>query len=177
MKNILNSLFVLVAFTFFCIAVRGSIENHNFHMSTVSHDDPMFLDEIVELSEPQKVAPPIVPEIRLASYRTYTYRDQQILEGIARAEAGNQGVEGMLLVMNVVMNRCEKTGQSIEQVVYSPNQFYTRGMCSGNDESFKAFMLLMDGVDYSQGAIYFAAGGYNQYGKPLFRFRDHYFSK
>lgn len=187
MKNILNSLFVLVAFTFFCIAVRGSIENHNFHMSTVSHDDPMFLDEIIELSEPQKVEPPIVPEIRLANFedsfavrpivRNLTEEEKELLVRISMAEARGEGIEGLALVQLVVLNRCEKTGQTVRQVIFSPNQFFVQGMCAGNEEAYEALKLVCCGWDESQGAIYFAAGGYNRYGTPLFSYNHHYFSK
>lgn len=35
----------------------------------------------------------------------FTYEESQLLMGIAQAEAGNQGPDGMWLVMSVVLNR------------------------------------------------------------------------
>jgi N-acetylmuramoyl-L-alanine amidase len=49
---------------------------------------------------------------------------------IAQAEAGNQGTEGMILIMAVVLNRVqdEDWPDSIERVIYQDHQFYTDGM-------------------------------------------------
>lgn len=174
MREVLKCFIACLIIIVWGIGIYGTASAHTYELPKKPVNESY---EIVELPEPEKVEQ-VIPEVRMSTFRTYTAEDQAILEGIARAEAGNQGVEGMLLVMNVVMNRCERNGQSISEVVYAPNQFYTAGMCEGNDESFKALMLLMQDVDYSQGAIYFCSTGWNQYGNEhLFKFGDHYFSK
>lgn len=174
MREVLKCFIACLIIIAWGIGIYGTASAHTYEMPKKPVNESY---EIVELPEPEKVEQ-VIPEVRMSTFRTYTQEDQAILEGIARAEAGNQGVEGMLLVMNVVMNRCDRSGQSISEVVYAPNQFYTAGMCEGNDESFKALMLLMQDVDYSQGAIYFCSTGWNQYGNEhLFKFGDHYFSK
>lgn len=174
MREVLKCFIACLIIIVWGIGIYGTASAHTYELPKKPVNESF---EIVELPEPEKTEQ-VIPEVRMSAFRTYTAEDQAILEGIARAEAGNQGVEGMLLVMNVVMNRCERNGQSISEVVYAPNQFYTAGMCEGNDESFKALMLLMQDVDYSQGAIYFCSTGWNQYGNEhLFKFGDHYFSK
>ena len=174
MREVLKCFIACLIIIVWGIGIYGTASAHTYELPKKPVNESF---EIVELPEPEKTEQ-VIPEVRMSTFRTYTQEDQAILEGIARAEAGNQGVEGMLLVMNVVMNRCDRSGQSISEVVYAPNQFYTAGMCEGNDESFKALMLLMQEVDYSQGALYFCSTGWNQYGNEhLFKFGDHYFSK
>lgn len=174
MREVLKCFIACLIIIAWGIGIYGTASAHTYELPKKPVNESY---EIVELPEPEKVEQ-VTPEVRMSTFRTYTQEDQAILEGIARAEANNQGIEGMLLVMNVVMNRCDRSGQSISEVVYAPNQFYTAGMCEGNDESFKALMLLMQDVDYSQGALYFCSTGWNQYGNEhLFKFGDHYFSK
>ena len=60
----------------------------------------------------------------------FSYEEAQMLMEIAQAEAGNQGPDGMWLVMSVVFNRREaqEFPDSIEDVIFQDSQFYTRGM-------------------------------------------------
>lgn len=60
----------------------------------------------------------------------FTYEEAQLLMGIAQAEAGNQGTDGMWLVMSVVLNRVENEDfpNSIRKVIYQDHQFYTKGI-------------------------------------------------
>lgn len=61
-----------------------------------------------------------------------TYEEAQELMQIASAEALNQGEDGMLLVMSVVMNRVKSPDypDTIHEVIHQPHQFYTAGMKS-----------------------------------------------
>ena len=54
-----------------------------------------------------------------------TYEEAQLLLRIAQAEAGNQGEEGMWLVMSVVMNRVASPDfpDSISEVIFQESQF------------------------------------------------------
>lgn len=54
-----------------------------------------------------------------------TYEEAQLLMKIAQAEAGNQGTEGMWLVMSVVMNRVESPDfpDTIGEVIFQEHQF------------------------------------------------------
>lgn len=140
---------------------------------------PEIETEVTEIimSEPQKVfVASEVPLLRDTEFVNLTFEEQELLEQIAMAEARSEGSVGMALVMRVVLNRSLKTGQSIRQVIYAPNQFYTAGMCAGNDECHEALAMVMDGWDESNGAIYFCAGGYSKYGEPLMQVGNHYFS-
>lgn len=55
----------------------------------------------------------------------FTQEEQEFLLKIAQAEAGNQGEEGMWLVMSVVINRVESADfpDTIEGVIFQESQF------------------------------------------------------
>lgn len=57
--------------------------------------------------------------------REFTYEEAQMLMRIAESEAGNQGVDGMKMVMAVVLNRVQDKDypDSIKDVIFQPHQF------------------------------------------------------
>lgn len=57
----------------------------------------------------------------------FTYAEAQDLLRVAQAEAGNQGEDGMWLVMSVVFNRriSDTFPNTIHGVIYEPHQFST----------------------------------------------------
>lgn len=59
-----------------------------------------------------------------------TYEEAQELMQIAWCEAGNQGVDGQLYVMSVIMNRVESEDfpDSIHEVIHQKGQFAIAGM-------------------------------------------------
>ena len=104
--------------------------------------------------------------------------EERELKEIAMSEAGNQGIVGKALVMLTVLNRCEKSGQSIHDVIYAPNQYYTAGMREPDEEAEIALLMVSAGWDGSQGAIYFSNQGYNGCASEhLFQYGAHYFGK
>lgn len=184
--RILKYLTLCLLFSFWAFAISGTIQAHT-NPQTVHRDDPMFLDEIVELKAPEKEVPE-VPEVRLVTWsdpfavreiiRNCTEEEWRLIESISIAEAGNQDIEGVADVQLVVFNRMELYGLTARQVIYAPNQFYTAGMSGGNELSAEARALVRSGWDESQGAIYFCSTGWNYYGdEHLFKHGDHYFSR
>ena len=77
---------------------------------------------MVGLQDNVEQCPVIVPQREV---REFSYEDAQLLMRIAQAEAGNQGVEGMELVMAVVLNRAasDEFPDTIEKVIFQNNQF------------------------------------------------------
>lgn len=176
MKKIFNAIGIVLALLLFSIAVYGSVENQFKPMTTESHDSPMMLDEAVYLDYSEDI--PEVPLVRTGQFLNLTFKEMDELEAIAWSEARGEGVKGMALVMNVVINRSRNTGKSIHDVIYAPHQFYTAGMTNEvSEECHEALSLVIDGYDESQGAIYFTSKGYSRYGEPLFQYGHHYFSK
>lgn len=98
----------------------------------------------------------------------FTAYEQDLLVKVAFLEAGNQGWPGMALVMNVIVNRSNKSGLSIEQVIYSPEQFAVVDMlptCTPSAEAYEALTNVMNGWDGSMGALYFCSPAHNSWHK------------
>ena len=188
MKKVMPIIEIFVILICLVVAGVGSYRSQFRSMDVVAPEvvpEIITVVEYVELSPEQEeivqkqFVTADVPQIRQAEgFINLTFEEMDLLERIAMSEARGEGVEGMLMVMCVVMNRCEKYGASIHDVIYAPCQFYTAGMnVTPSEECHEALALLMDGVDPSEGAIYFCSTGYSAYGEPLFKFGNHYFSR
>ncbi|MCX4326626.1 MAG: cell wall hydrolase [Lachnospiraceae bacterium] len=97
--------------------------------------------------------------------------DRVILERIVEAEAGGEDHKGKVLVANVVLNRVKSKSfpSTVEEVVFahrgstyqfSPiydGRYYTIDV---SDDTKKAVKDALNGVDHSQGALYFMERAY-----------------
>lgn len=89
--------------------------------------------------------------------------ESYLLAKIAMAEAEDQDIEGKALVICVVLNRVwsDRFPDNIYDVIYQPKQFspVSNGrfdMVEPNEECLEALnMVMVDGWDESQGALYF----------------------
>lgn len=179
MKRTLEIIFSILIFTTVSLVGVGSWE-HQFNSPEVPKDTPMIIAEPIVLHpDPTEFdVTSKVPLIRTTQFVNLTFEEMDLLEQIAMAEAKGEGSKGMAFVMRVVLNRSLRDGMSVREVIYRPGQFYVTGMEPGNDECHEALAMVMDGWDESQGACYFAAGGWSNYGKEhLFVYGNHYFSK
>lgn len=77
-----------------------------------------------------------------------SYEDAQCLMKIAEAEAGNQSVEGMALVMKTILNRVEDEDfpDTVYGVISQPGQFetYVSGQYGITEPSEKAHLALAE---------------------------------
>lgn len=114
-----------------------------------------------------------------------TKEEIDLMAAIAEAEAGNQGLVGKRLVVDVILNRVESDyfpGQ-IEKVIYQQNQFtsisdgnFEKAKSNISDESYAAVydeLLLRTDHDI----LYFTANEYGQYGIPAYQYQDHFFCR
>lgn len=112
--------------------------------------------------------------------------DAQLLMRLAWSEAGNQGIEGQLVIMNVVMNRVadENFPDNVKDVIYQKLGNYYQFSVVGNgvfqkaeptEETHLALADLESGKDISQGALYFEATGGKSWHKKnrTFLFEDY----
>lgn len=183
-KHILLILEVILVSVITTIACYGSYLSHEYSMTTEQPTNrivyyPILVERTVSaavVEESTEVEEAEIEEEEVF-YRTFSAEDADLLEQIAMSEAANQGTVGMALVMMTVINRSEKTGLSIREVIFAPNQYATAGMCAGNDEAHEALALIESGWDESQGALYFRTKHYHFFGTPLFQYKDHFFSK
>lgn len=97
--------------------------------------------------------------------KAVTEKEFEELCRIVQSEAGNQDIIGKILVANVIFNRVESPrfqANNIHDVIFAKGQFspvsngrYYR--CIVSDETREAVTQALNGVDYSQGALFFMA--------------------
>lgn len=116
--------------------------------------------------------------------------DKAILLRIAKAEAGNQGIDGEALVMQVILNRAfgdNEFPDTVEGVVFQKHQFspiddgaYYKVEIT--DELYTALDKVLQGTykDWASGALYFTSQTesntwHSRNLKYLFKYKDHKF--
>lgn len=171
-------IFALLVGVLVGIASYGSYVSHRPHSQPEVRTEYVYIEsEPKVITEVEYVFVPVEPEVY---YPNLTERECDLLEQIAFAEAEGEGVKGMILVMNVVLNRvdAEGFGDSVEEVIFADGQFYTAGMTPEvSDECHEAMAMVLEGIDYSQGALFFNKYGYRNGREPLFQYGNHYFSR
>lgn len=113
----------------------------------------------------------------------YTKEEINLLENVAYLEAGNQGLLGMRLVVDVILNRVEsaKFPNNIHDVIFQPGQFSTARKIDENANTLisenvrKAVSLEISGKRVDVDSLYFARKPITK--KGLYQVGDHYFSR
>ena len=95
-----------------------------------------------------------------------TKREFDYAARLVQAEAGGEDMKGMILIVNVLMNRVRSNCHdfrhinTIMEAIYQPNQFqpmrdgsFKRAVA--NDKAREAVRRALNGEDYSQGATFF----------------------
>lgn len=110
--------------------------------------------------------------------------DMELLAQLVEAEAGDQSLEGMRLVVDVVLNRVDSPNfpDTIEDVIYQNNQFsvikdgaFDRAAWHISEDCYRAVELEWEErLDY--GVLYFSATKHPVNGKNAFKNGDHWFS-
>lgn len=132
----------------------------------------------IQEGECQKDAPAAGPVIEVS------YDEAQLLLRIAQAEAGNQGEEGMWLVMSVVLNRVASPDfpDSIREVIFQDYQFTS--VLDGNfdkaviSEPCHEALARIESGDVAKEIIGFevkTSEELDNYFSPAFEYRDHRF--
>jgi len=92
----------------------------------------------------------------------FTYEELDILNRIAWAEAGCEDEKGIILVINVIINRLRdpRFPSTVREVVYQENQFEpTRNgameRAVPDEKTIGAVRRALRGEDYSRGATFF----------------------
>lgn len=110
----------------------------------------------------------------------------ELLAICVEAEAGNQGLQGKRLVVDVILNRAEDhSGEwpdTIAGVISQKNQFtsyWDGGMADiwePSEETYQAVKMEVEQRGYP-GIYYFREGQWSDYGTPWRKTGAHYFSK
>ena len=112
-----------------------------------------------------------VEETEAVNVITLSLEDYENLLRIVEAEAGGEDEIGKILVANVILNRveCESFPDTVTEVIFQQSNGVCQFSPVGNgrfysvkvsDATIQAVNKALEGEDYSQGALYFAARKY-----------------
>lgn len=121
----------------------------------------------------------IIASLVIMTAAPITETERDALAGIVYAEANTEDMTGKQLVAATVLNRVEdeRFPDSIEEVIYQPYQYWTKGIPSEIPQA------CYDAVDSEIEArtntevLYFRTGRYHSFGTPVLQHGAHYFSK
>lgn len=110
------------------------------------------------------------------------YNSLELMAKVVEAEAGNQGLDGKRMVVDVILNRVNdgEFPDSIPDVIYQENAFAVieNGMYEQvevSEETWTAIYMELEKVSYP-GLLYFCSTGFLEYGTPWKKVGDHYFN-
>ena len=159
--DLLILIFILVSLSIIVTICTKKKSNIVLNNSTENYITETAIVESTFLSEPEEIM--VSNQIVELSID-----DAQLLMKLAWSEAGNQGIEGQLAIMNVVMNRVndENFPDTVKDVIYQKCGNYYQFSVVGNgvlkkaeptEETQLSLAELEGGKDVSQGALYFEA--------------------
>lgn len=97
------------------------------------------------------------------------------------AEAGDQGYLGKVYVVDCILNRCDAWKKSVTGVIYQKHQFEV--VSNNRINTVPVTKETRDAVRdelrkrTNHEILHFRMSRYHSFGTPLFRYKDHYFSK
>lgn len=106
----------------------------------------------------------------------------ELIALVTMAEAEGESEEGKRLVIDTVLNRVDSEywPDTVSEVIYQPGQFTS--MWNGRVDrcyvSEDICRLVTDELNSrtNYDVVYFTAGAYGRYGKPMFQVGNHYFA-
>lgn len=152
----------------------------------VCYDPGLFEQFSVEPEHREPAEPKDTPETYEAQpddlESEYYYDSLELLALCVEAEAGNHGLYGKKLVVDVVLNRVDSPDypDNIPDVVMQRNQFSVVldgriWMGEPSEETFEAIREELEQRTNTE-IIFFTSEGYSLYGEPWGKIGDHYFS-
>lgn len=173
----------------FISLAAGASLNHQYYMMNHGKLEPVRVQNVhieaepIEEKQTEPVEQLIVEMETPEELEEEMYYDSlELLAMCVEAEAGNQGLLGKRLVVDVVLNRVNDKDfpDNITDVITQPYHFssYWDGrmeQIEPTEETFEAVRMELEEISYP-GVLYFTAEGYSRYGTPWKKVGDHYFS-
>ena len=158
------------------------------HERVAAETQSDILEPMDALDEPAKlnILTPVVieepePEIDISRSITLTEEEIDLIALVTMAEAEGECEEGKRLVIDTVLNRVESGyfPNTVYDVVYQPNHFSAmwneRVDRCYVDEDIRALVVEECESRLNYDVVFFTAGKYGKYGKPMFQVGNHYF--
>lgn len=177
----------IVAFAMTCLTLSttGKVEV----VDTVKMAPAISTEQVVQVVETPVDEPeePIVEEVIVEEIATpepemqLSKEDIDMIAWITMAEAEGEPEEGKRLVIDTILNRVDSKyfPDTVYGVVYQPNQF----SCIWDGRAARCYV--MDSIvtlveeelmkRHNNDVMFFTAGGYGNYGTPMFQVGNHYF--
>ena len=103
--------------------------------------------------------------------------DEDIMAIVAMCEAGNQELIGKVAVVSTILNRCDYYGETVETVVYKPNQYSFDKDTVPNEDCYLAVKIALRERDlFPSTMMWFLPNDWSPYGDHYLKIQDHYFS-
>ena len=158
--------------------VEAKISSYNPTTISSNEDKPIVLESISEIKSEEPVEE-IKPEPRVS----LTNEEIDLLALITMAEAEGESDKGKRLVIDTILNRVDhaRFPDSVRDVIYQPGQFEAlwngrSSRCYVKDDIRNLVLEELETRTNSD-VIFFRTGKYSDYGSPLFKVGNHYFSR
>ena len=164
--------------------------NHQEPATTPVHYDSGLFEQFEQTEQPEKseadedlkvnfqVYEMTPDDIALEEY----YDSLELLACCVEAEAGNQGLYGKQLVVDVILNRVDDLDfpNCVYDVIMQRNQFSVVSdgrinQVTPTEETYEAIKLEFEHRQNTE-ILFFTAEGFSKYGTPWMKIGDHYFS-
>jgi hypothetical protein len=174
MRNVLNYLLSMLIGIAVGIACYGSYQSHTHKPEPEPQIQYIYVDKEKIVEVPVEVEVPVY--VNEEFYRTLTEDDAYYLKDMAMREAEGEGVQGMLWVMYCMECRRKAFGGSYGDVWKSDafNSSWNRRGITPNEDCLQALALFEEG--WMPEPLYFRCGNYHNFGTPLAKVGNHYFS-
>ena len=121
----------------------------------------------------------------ISLYGSYTEEEVDLMAVICYREARGEGIEGMQLVADVILNRVDSDEfpdqNTIKEVISAPGQFssYREGDMEEPEITIDCYGAVLAELQERKNTeiLYFTSGGYSPWGTAAFKYKNHYFSK
>ena len=155
--------------------IYGEFQDTTFPTIETSNTNAQIAD--ISLMTYQSISEPIVEEEEIL-----TKEEIDLIALVTMAEAEGECEYGKRLVIDTILNRVDDKHfpGTVYDVIYQPNQF--SAMWNGRVDRCYVMDDVVELVKQelknrsNTDVIFFMAGGYSKYGKPLFQVDHHYFS-
>ena len=122
----------------------------------------------------------VAPNVKPIGVANVSDEEAALIAQITFGEAGNQSELGQRLVIDSLLNRRDDIHfpNTIKGVIFAEGQFGT-ATCIDSYPIKEDILQLVEEECFHRTnyeAVYFNSGGYNTWGKPLFKEGDHYFA-
>lgn len=169
----------VIFLTIFCVAMTGGSKNKNTEPEATWNETVATVTESAMANVPTFTVEPTVAEEWL-----YPLCEDEInlIALVTMAEAEGETELGKRLVIDTILNRVDSPHypDNVTDVIYEKNQFSS--MWNGRIDRCYIMPEIVDLVKEellertNYDCIFFTAGGYSKYGKPMFQECCHYFS-